>query len=189
MQNDFSQIIERIINASYLEIAEGKLELAISDEANRNQEIVEVFLNRFQPIWENWKKSKGPHLISPFLEIVGPQIFIDFLTEFFCYNPSELKVTIKKGNSNVDAKIYLIYSFNEEELNILKELKTKYSLEHIADENEMAKILFSNCVKSLPKFLSNIINVKYRFFTSQINMNVTENNMLELNMIFDGRIG
>lgn len=189
MQNDFAQMVERIISASYLEISEGKLELAISDEANHDQEIVESFLNRFQPIWINWKKAKGPHLISPFLEVVGPQIFIDFLTKLFCYNPDELNVTIKKGNSNVDAQINLIYSFNEEELKILKKLKNKYGLEQIADENEMAKILFSNCIKSLTKFLSNIINIRYRLFTSQINMNVTENDILELNIIFDGRIG
>lgn len=101
---------------------------------------------------------------------------------------TQLKIKIKKGNSNVDAQINLIYSFNKEELETLKKLKEKYRLEHIANENEIAKILLSNCTKSLTKFLSNIINLKYRLFTSQINMDLKEN-ILELNIIFDGRIG
>ncbi|MFX1453396.1 MAG: hypothetical protein ACFFCM_21355 [Promethearchaeota archaeon] len=188
MHEKFSQMAERIINESNLEISGGKLEQAIINEANYNQEAVQLYLGRFQPIWEKWVSLKGSYLISPFLEFAGSYIFTEFLTEIFSFD-SKLKVVVKKGASNVDANIDLFYIFDAEELWILKNLKEKYNINHIVDESEMAKILLSNCTKCLTRFLSNIMNIRYRLFTSQVETNLKPDNTLEINIHFDGRIG
>ena len=180
---------ERIMSVSHFEISGGKLEKAIINEANHDQEVKNFYLSQFQPVWIKWTKAKGPHLISPFLEIVGPHIFIDYLTKLFSFDPTKLKVQIKKGKSNVDAIINLTYLYDKEELKILKKLKEKYRIVHIDKENEIAKTLLSNCVKSMSKFLSNIINIKYRLFTSQIETNLKEDNTMEIILALDGRIG
>ena len=181
-------MVERIIGESNLEISGGKLEKAIINEANYNQKAVKSYLARFQPIWERWVSIKGSYLISPFLEFAGSYIITEFLTELFSFD-SKLKVEVKKGSSNVDADINLYYIFDKEELEILRHLKEKYRIDHIADENEIAKTLLSSCTKSLTKFLSNIMNIRYRLFTSKVETNLKTDNTFEINIHFDGRIG
>ncbi len=188
LHQNFSPMVERIISESNLEISGGRLEKAIVNEANYNQIAVKSYLERFHPIWQKWVSIKGSYLISPFLEFAGSYIFTEFLTEIFSFD-SNLKVEVKKGKSNVDADIDLYYIFDAEELNVLRYLKEKYRIDHITDENEIAKILLSNCTKSLTKFLSNIMNIRYRLFTSKVDTNLREDNTLEINIHFDGRIG
>jgi len=178
----------RIIKASNLQVMGGKFEKAIIDEANYDLNVVNAFLKRFQDVWMKWVKARGPHLISPFLEVVGSHIFYEFLTKLFHFNPS-LKVEVRKGQSNVDSQILINHVYTLEELRTLKKLKEEFDITHISDEIEIAKMMLSNCIKSITKFLSNIMNIKYRLFTSKLDGHIKKDNSLEINLIYDGRIG
>ncbi|MHA1300320.1 MAG: hypothetical protein ACTSO9_12935 [Candidatus Helarchaeota archaeon] len=189
MYPNFPQMVERITNASNFEISGGKLEKAIINESNHDQNNVKLFLDRFQPVWKKWVKARGSHLISPFLEAVGMHIFKDFLARLFAFDYNRINVQVEKGRSNVDSNIELIYSYDKDELEILKKFKEKYNIKHISDEKELAKILLSNCAKSITKFLSNIMNIKYRLFTSNIETDLKQDDNLEIKINYDGRIG
>ncbi len=181
-------MVERIANASKFQISGGKLEKAVYGEANRDQAIVKPFIEKYNSFWLKWAKARGPHVLSPFLEVVGGVLFFEFLTKFFKFNDS-IQIKVMKGQSNVDSQIKIDYIFKKEELEVLKQLKKKFNIINIPDEYEFAKMLLSNCVKSIARFLSNIMNIKYRFFTSKIDGHLKDDKTLEINLVYDGRIG
>ena len=188
LSEDFSQMVERIIDECELKVTKGKTDIAIINEAMNDKEIVKKFLEKYINAWKKWVKARGPHEISPFLEWVGAYLFGEYLTQLFRFNNS-VKAVVKKGKSNVDAQVFITYIYSDGELKKIKELKEKYNIDHMKDEIEIGKFLLSNCVKSIPRFISNIMDIKYRLFTSKVEGTIKEDNSLELLLIYDGRIG
>ena len=180
-------MVERIIMDCNFQIEKGKTDIAIINWAMHDKEVVKEFLEAYIDAWNKWVGARGAHKISPFLEWVGENLFTDYLTALFHFNET-IKAEVKRGNSDMECRVYIKYTYSDGELKKIKELKDKYNINHIKNEIELAKFLFSNCVKSIPKFLTNIMDIQYRLFTSRVDGNIKKDKSLVIQLVYDGRI-
>lgn len=185
--NRFKDFIERIIERSGFELAGGKLATAFRDETTQNDSLLLEFLDTFMPRWEWWKTKKGGHLISPFLEEVGTHIFKIWLSFIFPFTYSRLEVECAKGGSMVDVQGFVYYTYSLEERELIKTICDQFNID--TPEQEVARLLITNAIKSLDPTISKIIGNNYRLFTDKIDFLEGDNDALSIRVGFVGRIG
>lgn len=179
-------MVERIVKSSKMVIAGGKMTQAFSEEAKRGP--AEKFINQFHQYYKQWVSKQGSHMISPFIKWVGKQLFGYFLCFFFSFDQKRLEPSVEVGGSNVDAHITVKYTYTPSELKLIKEIVEKYGIQSQTSQ-DVAKSLLSNAVKSITKYLSPIVELSYRLFTSKVDLQLLGDGSLEVVIRFDGRIG
>ncbi|HUX99373.1 MAG TPA: hypothetical protein VMV49_07450 [Candidatus Deferrimicrobium sp.] len=182
----FEEFLERVIGTSRLELAGGRLANAFLDESQRSELTLKEFLNTFYPFWEIWKKTKGGHMISPFIEEKGPSIFKIWLSLVFPFNYSQLQTDSEKGGSLVDTQGFVEYTYSPAERQLVKKICEKYQI--VMPEREVTRILITNAIKSLDPSISKILETNYRLFIDKIDFFEKEEN-LGIRVGFVGRIG
>ena len=188
MSSRFSDFIDRIFEKSKLEIDGGKLTNAFLSETERNEELLINFTENFRPIWENWKKSRGKHLISPFIEMHGNTIFRKWLTEIFPFQYYSLHLSCKRGPSSVDAVMLLNYFYSSEELKIIKTKISEYCLDFSIED--VCRILLTNAMKSIPITISKIMEINYKIMIEKLkNYDMTKQGGFQIMIRAVGRIG
>ncbi|MDD1779418.1 MAG: hypothetical protein LUQ65_14745 [Candidatus Helarchaeota archaeon] len=181
----FEEFLERIIGVSKLEITGGKLSKAFSEESQRNEPNVNGFLEKFKPLWDSWKRTKGVHLVSPFFE-EHPQIFKDWLSAVFPFSHRRVEVDCLKGGSMVDCQGYIYYTYSPEERELIKKMCEKFQIP--IPEQEVDRLLITNALKTLDPMLSKLIGMNYRLFIDKIDF-FERTGKLALKVDFVGRIG
>ncbi len=182
----FEEFLERVIGASRLELAGGKLAKAFFQEAQRNELILNEFIEAFTPRWNLWKRKKGSHLISPFIGEQGTYIFKLWLSFVFAFNYRRLDAQCEKGGSMVDSQGWVQYSYTPEERQLIKKICQKYQVN--MDEREVTRILITNAIKSIDPTISKIIETNYRMFIDKIDY-FEEGENLKIKVDIVGRIG
>jgi hypothetical protein len=183
----FKDFVERVIGKSGLELAGGKLAIAFQEEATRNDLLIVEVLNTFLPRWEWWKGKKGGHQISPFIEEQGVHIFKIWLSFIFPFVYRRLQVDCKKGGSMVDCQGFIRYTYNPEERQLIKGICEQFKI--TMPEQDVARILITNAIKTLDPTISKIIENKYRIFIDKIDFLEEQNENLSIQVGFVGRIG
>ena len=181
----FEEFLERIIGISRLEITGGKLAKAFLDESQRDSSSSNEFLEKFKPLWESWKKTKGVHLVSPFFE-EHPQIFKEWLSSIFPFGHRRVEVDCLKGGSMVDCQGYIYYTYLPEERKLIKKASEKFQL--TMPEQDIIRSLITNALKTLDPMLSKLIGMNYRLFIDKIDF-FERTGGLALKVDFVGRIG
>ncbi len=166
MSSEFTEFVDRIFSKSRLEITGGKLANAFLSEAERDERILKEFINSFKPLWEKWKKDQGKHLISPFIEAHGNLIFRKWLTEIFPFQYYSLRLSCLRGPSSVDAVMLLNYFYSPEELKVIESKIKEYDLDYSTEE--VCKILLTNALKSIPKTISEIMEIDYKIMIEKL---------------------
>ncbi|MHA1129672.1 MAG: hypothetical protein ACTSQI_20730 [Candidatus Helarchaeota archaeon] len=182
----FGEFLERIIGTSKLELAEGRLKKAYLAEAERNELILNEFKDAFSPRWNFWKRKKGTHMISPFIGEQGPYIFKLWLAFVFPFNYSRLEIGCEKGKSMVDSQGWVKYNYTAQERELIQSVCKKYQIS--MSEEEVARLLITNAIKSIDPTISNIIETDYRIFIDKIDFSDMDNS-LQIHVEFVGRIG
>ena len=181
----FEEFLERVIGTSRLEITGGKLARAFLDESQRNGTSLNDFLEKFKPVWESWKKTKGVHLVSPFFE-EHPDIFREWLSIVLPFSHRRIEVDCRKGRSNVDCSGYVYYTSIPEERELIKKVCDKFQI--TMPEQEVIRSLITNALKALDPMLSKLIGMNYRLFIDKIDF-FERTGKLALKVDFVGRIG
>ncbi|NVM53861.1 MAG: hypothetical protein HWN66_09180 [Candidatus Helarchaeota archaeon] len=184
--NRFEKFLERVIGTSKLELEGGKLSKAFLKEAERSDFIINEFVNAFTPRWNFWKRKKGSHTISPFIENQGKYILKIWLTFVFPFNYRRVVVDAAKGSSLVDAQGKVGYAYTPKERFFIKSICEKYQVN--LPEREVARILITNAIKSLDPSISKILETSYRLFIDDIDFFEKEESLaIKVNWV--GRIG
>jgi hypothetical protein len=181
----FEEFLERVIGTSRLEITGGKLARVFSDESQRNDSSLNEFLEKFKPVWESWKKTKGVHLVSPFFE-AHSHIFREWLSIVFPFSYRRVEVDCRKGGSMVDCQGYIYYTYLPEERELIKKICEKFQL--TMPEQEIIRSLITSALKALDPMLSKLIGMNYRLFIDKIDF-FERTGKLALKVDFVGRIG
>lgn len=182
----FEDFIERVISGSRLELAGGKLAKTFLQETQRNQTVLDDYVKVFVPTWEEWKRNKGKHLISPFIGDQGGYIFKLWLSFVFAFNYQRLEADCEKGGSMVDSQGWIKYTYTSEERQLIKKVCEKYHIK--MDEREITRILMTNAIKSIDPTLSRILGTNYRMFIDKIDFEESKKN-LTITVEVVGRIG
>ncbi|MHA1265815.1 MAG: hypothetical protein ACTSRS_11335 [Candidatus Helarchaeota archaeon] len=182
----FEQFLERVIGESKLELEGGKLSKAFLNESQRSSFILSEFFDAFTPRWDLWKRKRGSHNISPFIEEQGRYFLKIWLTFIYPFNYRRLVVEAAKGGSLVDTNGMVGYAYTPEERAIIKKICDKYGVD--MPEREVARILITNAIKSLDPSISKIIETNYRMFIDKIDFFEKEDN-LAIKVAWVGRIG
>lgn len=164
----FSNFIERILESSHLQIAAGAIRKAFKEEIFLNADEIHKYLNELKIIWENWKKKSKTDFISRFVEEKGPLIFIPWLSRIFNFEAKQIEVNCPRGPSSVDSLLEVSYTFTKNELKAISNLLVKHGIE--AQEDEVARTLLIEAIKSISDTFSQIIGQPYNIFTSDVNM-------------------
>ena len=184
--NRFEEFLERVIGASRLQLAGGKLATAFLDESQRDELILNEFIDAFTPLWSSWKLQKGKHLISPFIAEHGRSIFKIWLNFVFPFDYRRLDAKSAKGSSMVDSLGSISYTYTPEERQLIKIICEKYKT--IMSEKDILRILITNAIKSLDATISKIIETSYRLFIDKIDFMEQQDNLL-IKVEIVGRIG
>lgn len=188
-ENRFDEMLKRIISASNLDIAGGRLTNAMINEISVNEAKKQNFIKKYKDNWLQFKEKFGKHMISPYLEWAGPSLIKNFLSYLFSFNEHQITSDkCKRGKSNVDAILCVDYDFTREELESLQEKITTYRI--TIDPKEAAKMLLSNAMKVLPYVLNDIFSLSYRLFTSAVDIkDIPDAGSIRVSLKYDGRIG
>lgn len=184
--NRFEQFLDRVIGSSRLELEGGKLSKAFLNESQRSSFILNEFYDAFKPRWNFWKRKKGSHQISPFIEDQGKYILKIWLTFVFPFNYQRVVVDAEKGGSLVDANGKVGYAYTPQERQVMKNICEKYQVD--LPEREVARILITNAIKSLDPSISKILETSYRLFIDKIDF-FEKDEALAIKVAFVGRIG
>lgn len=182
----FEQFLDRIIGTSKLELEGGKLAKAFTSESQRSQLVLEDFYKAFEPRWNLWKRKKGSHMISPFIDEQGPYIFKIWLTFVFPFAYKRLVIDAEKGGSLVDAQGKVGYAYTPAERALMKSVCEKYQVD--MPEREVARILITNAIKALDPAISKVIENNYRLFIDKIDF-FEKDDALAIKVAWVGRIG
>ncbi|MHA1314341.1 MAG: hypothetical protein ACTSRB_10570 [Candidatus Helarchaeota archaeon] len=168
MNERFEGMVDRIIQASKMEITGGVLTQAFLEEAKRGP--IDSFITKFNQAYKQWTKKYGNHTISPFLD------------------QKKLGTVCEIGRSNVDAIIKINYVFEPQELEIINNCLSKYGV--IAESpKDVAKLFLSNATKILSRFFTPILTTSYRLYTSSVNIESLDDGCIKIALTYDGRIG
>lgn len=184
--NRFEIFLESVIGESKLELEGGQLSNAFSSYAKRSEFVLNEFFDAFDPRWNFWKRKKGSHTISPFIEDQGKHILKIWLTFIYPFNYSRLVVDAEKGGSLVDANGKVGYAYSSAERALIKQTCEKYGVD--MPEREVARILITNAIKSLDPAISKILETSYRMFIDKIDF-FERGDSLAIKVAWVGRIG
>jgi len=100
--------------------------------------------------------------VSKFLIIKGKSLIIDWLNSMFNFRKSDLIVEVKPGGTSVDAIIKVKYTYNEKEINFIKNLIDKYNLKEDDITTEDVCLLFlSESVLCIQELFNEIIGYEF----------------------------
>ena len=172
---EFSNFIERIFESSQLQVAAGAIRKAFQEEIFLNADEIHKYLKNMAIVWENWKKDSGTDFINRFIEDKGGDIFINWLSNIFNFESKQLEVDCPRGPSSVDSILQISYNFSKDELKAISELLLNNGIE--TPEDEVARTLFLEAIKSISETFSKIIGQPYNIFTSEVNMTKKKGNL------------
>ena len=184
--NRFEEFLDRVIGESRLELEGGKLMKAFLNESERSEYVLNEFFGAFKPRWNFWKRKKGSHQISPFIEDQGKYILKIWLTFVFPFNYTRLVVDAEKGGSLVDANGLVGYAYTAKERQAIQQICQKYQVD--LPEREVARILITNAIKSMDPSISKVLETNYRLFIDKIDF-FDKDDALAIKVAFVGRIG
>lgn len=182
----FEEFLDRVIGTSKLEVEGGKISKAFMEETERSQMVMEEFFKAFEPRWNWWKRKKGSHQISPFIEDQGKYLLKIWLTFVYPFNFQRVVVEAVKGGSLVDAHGKVGYAYTPEERNLVKKICDKHQV--VIAEREVARILITNAIKSMDPSISKVLETNYRLFIDKIDF-FEKDQTLAIKVAFVGRIG
>ncbi|MHA1129268.1 MAG: hypothetical protein ACTSQI_09940 [Candidatus Helarchaeota archaeon] len=168
VKEKFSNFIERIFESSELQIAAGAIQKAFQEEIFLNADEIHKYIKNMKEVWNNWKSSSKTDFISHFIEETGDKIFLIWLSNIFNFEHKQIEIKCLRGPSSVDSLFEISYNYNKKELKIIVDLITKYNLD--ASEEDVARTIFIEAIKSISDILSKIINQSYNIFTSEVNI-------------------
>jgi len=188
-ENRFDEMVTRIVSASNLDIAGGRLTQAMINEISVDEAKKQTFIKKYHDNWSQFKEKFGKHKISPYLEWAGPSLIKYFLSYLYSFNENQITTDkCTRGKSNVDAILCVDYVFTRDELNLLQTKIDAYRINK--DPKEAAKMLLSNAMKVLPYVLKDIFNLSYRLFTSSVDVeDIQDAGAIKVSLKYDGRIG
>ena len=184
--NRFEEFLDRVIGASKLELEGGKLSKAFLNESQRSKLVLDDFYRAFEPRWNLWKRKKGSHMISPFIDEQGPYIFKIWLTFVFPFAYKRLVIDAEKGGSLVDAQGKVGYAYTPAERYLMKSVCDKHQVD--MPEREVARILITNAIKTLDLAISKVLENEYRLFIDKIDF-FEKDRTLAIKVAWVGRIG
>ena len=158
--------IERIFESSHLKIEAGAIQKAFQEEIFLNAEEVHKYIKNMQEVWNNWKLSAETTVVSKFIEEMGGYIFIIWLSDVYPFNLKKIEANCPSGVSAVDSRLHVAYTFDKNELKIIRSLLDKHSIE--AQEDVVARTLIVEAIKSISGTFSKIIQQSYKIFTSDV---------------------
>ncbi|NVM55988.1 MAG: hypothetical protein HWN66_19985 [Candidatus Helarchaeota archaeon] len=164
----FYNFIERILESSHLQIAAGAIQQAFREEIFLNAEEIHRYLKRMKILLENWKKESKTDFISRFIEDLGSILFKTWLSEIFSFELKQIEVNCPRGPSSVDFLLGISYYYNKNELKIIRDLLIKHDIN--SQEDEVARTLFVEAIKSITDTFSKIIGQPYKIFTSNVDL-------------------
>ncbi|NVM29107.1 MAG: hypothetical protein HWN65_09695 [Candidatus Helarchaeota archaeon] len=173
------------MTTSKLEITDGALPTAFENELVTNKEAVFVFFETINSIYEDWNKYTYNVFISDFIHNEGISIFSVWLAEVFPFSFESLDIDCPKGPSTVDALLNITYTYNPNELNLIRRLIAEVNIG--VDEETLAKLLLIEAVKSISRILSEILENEYKFSTESVDTAI-ENDQLTIKYKAAGRV-
>jgi len=164
----FKDFVDRIIYLSRLKLDGGALTKAFVDEVRINSDNLHNFKRFCNSEFEKWRQERGSLVdVADFLIHHGADILNFWMTKVFCFNEKKLKIDVPKMLSPVDCQIIAQYSFSKDELKIIKALLQEYEVDDY-DEKKAASTIFSNSLKVVSQYLSEIIDSDYKIFTNKL---------------------
>jgi hypothetical protein len=189
---EFQVLSYNIINLSRLEVTGGKLqEIFIHYLSSRPSEIIGKFRNAVKEDFEKWR-SRGGSMegISGFFAQYGRELFLLWLSEIFPFDKTSLIIDCPEGHSAVDSQLILSYVYEKPELDYIKFVLEKLEIGEWKEKvNDVARILFVEAIKSISTFFEDLIGIKYKVYTGNINLYEIEvNNSIFVEFKGMGRI-
>ncbi|TFF86959.1 MAG: hypothetical protein EU551_00115 [Promethearchaeota archaeon] len=153
---------------SKLKIDGGALTKAFIDEIRLNSDLLHHFNKLTVEKFKGWRDRMGDLVdIADFMLDEGDSILNYWMTKVFSFNEKHLKISVPKKLSPVDSQIVAKYTFSKEEAKIIKEILQEYDIEEYG-EQKAAETIFSNSMKSISGYLSEIFETEYKIFTNKL---------------------
>jgi hypothetical protein len=184
-KDKFRSFISRILESSKLKIEAGSIQKAFQDEVLLNEDQLIEYVKNMGEMWESWKKLSSLDFISRFFEELGPPVFAFWLSEVFPFDFEQIRARCPTSPSSEDALLEISYSFDKEELAIIKDSLIAHWIKE--SEEKVAQTLFIEAVKSISEVFSAIINHPFKIFSSNVKL-VKEGTNLKIHYSGAGRV-
>ncbi len=182
----FEAFVRHILEKSSLKISNGALPLAFEEMIlTEKKDAVKIFFQTVYAIYDEWCKSSVSVIMSDFVANEGTSIFSVWLVEVFPFCFERMEIDCPKGPSTEDLLLLVKYTYDQEELNILRRLISEFNLSE--NEEVLAKLLLTEAIKSISRILSEAIEDEYKIFTGDITTEIG-NDTLAVNYKGAGRV-
>ncbi|MHC1592006.1 MAG: hypothetical protein ACXQS8_07960 [Candidatus Helarchaeales archaeon] len=183
----FKDFAETIISKTHLGIEGGITEITFLEYITSMKDELISFETKARAMHEEWSSAGGSFLSeADFFVKHGEQLFKLWLTELFPFNKDELVIKTASHGA-VDSQYKISYMYGIDELILIRTALTKNGMPAEEKAPDASTYLLINATKSISKTFSSILNMDYKIFTANIEIQKDEFSLL-VNYEAAGRI-